>query len=84
MFQEEVLKQRKDEYESSLSELQKLQEDNEKAHEETEELFSAIQEIALNLEQKKTEVAEKAKENEDLSVALVQPSCARRFDYRTK
>lgn len=56
-----------------MQELQKAQDANAKNHEETEELFSAIQEIALNLEQKKAECTQVTTENEQLSVG---------FDFR--
>ena len=41
-----------------------------KSKEETEELFSAIQEIALNLDQKKQECAQLADENEKISTEI--------------
>jgi predicted nuclease with TOPRIM domain len=50
-----------------MTEVQKAQEQIAKSQEETEELFSAIQEIALNLEQKKTECAQLATDHEQLS-----------------
>lgn len=54
-----------------MLELQRAQEVNAKSHEETEELFSAIQEIALNLEQKKAECAQLTSENDQLSVIFL-------------
>lgn len=62
------MKQRKTDYDYVLADLQRAQESIAKSHEETEELFSAIQEIALNLEQKKVECAQLSSENDQLTV----------------
>ncbi|CAD5221658.1 unnamed protein product [Bursaphelenchus xylophilus] len=64
--QEEAINQRKAEYEKAVQELAQAQVENAKAHDEAEELFSALQELALNLEQKKNEVVDLRKENETL------------------
>lgn len=64
--QEDSINQRRAEYEKTVQELAQAQSENAKAHDEAEELLSALQELALNLEQKKTEVTELRKENETL------------------
>lgn len=51
-----------------MSELQRAQKLNNKSKEETEELFLAIQEVAMNLDQKKAECTQIALENEQMQV----------------
>lgn len=70
--QENLINDRKNEYERALAELQQAQQENTKAHEEAEELFNALQELALNLDQKKSEVADLRKENETLQDEIGQ------------
>lgn len=72
--QEEAIAQRKEEYEKALQDLAQVQAENAKAHDEAEELFSALHELALTLDQKKAETTELRKENETLQVGGV-PRC---------
>lgn len=65
--QDELIKQTKQEYEKALNDLTAIQAENDKQHEDADELFSAIQEVAMNLEQKKAEVERLTTENEKLS-----------------
>lgn len=64
--QEDALKQRKVDYDNILSDLQLAQKLNNKSKEETEELFLAIQEVAMNLDQKKAECTQITIENEQM------------------
>ncbi|KAI6177457.1 Kinesin-like protein [Aphelenchoides bicaudatus] len=70
--QENLIHDRKNEYERALGELQQAQQENTKAHEEAEELFNALQELALNLDQKKNEVTDLRKENDTLQDEIGQ------------
>uniref|UniRef100_A0A914DCI7 Kinesin-like protein n=1 Tax=Acrobeloides nanus TaxID=290746 RepID=A0A914DCI7_9BILA len=65
--QDDLIKQIRTDYTNAMTDLQRIQEENDKAHEESEELFSAIQEIAMNLDQKKNEVDQLTKENEQIA-----------------
>lgn len=67
-FKEDALKQRKVDYDNILSDLQLAQKLNNKSKEETEELFLAIQEVAMNLDQKKAECTQITIENEQMQV----------------
>jgi kinesin family protein 5 len=64
---DDINKQSQQEHTAALNEIARLQEENGKYREETDELFSAIQEVAMNLEQKKTEVDTLTRENDRLS-----------------
>ncbi|KAE9554324.1 hypothetical protein FO519_002495 [Halicephalobus sp. NKZ332] len=68
--QDELIKQTRSEYNQALNDIQQLQEQNTKYQEDTEELFSAIQEIAVSLESKKNEAERLAKENDKISEDL--------------
>ncbi|KAI6188686.1 Kinesin-like protein [Aphelenchoides besseyi] len=72
MDQEELISQRKNEYERAVAELQQAQQENRNAHDEAVQLMSALEEFALNLEQKKTEVADLRKENDRLQDEIGQ------------
>jgi kinesin family protein 5 len=64
---DDINKQSQQEHTAALNEIARLQEENGRYREETDELFSAIQEVAMNLEQKKTEVEALTRENDKLS-----------------
>uniref|UniRef100_A0A914Z3P9 Kinesin-like protein n=1 Tax=Panagrolaimus superbus TaxID=310955 RepID=A0A914Z3P9_9BILA len=80
---EEINKQSQQEYTGALNEIARLQEENGKYREETDELFSAIQEVAMSLEQKKSEVENLVKENDKLTEDFTKKSLDF-MDYKAK
>jgi kinesin family protein 5 len=71
---EEINKQSQQEYTGALNEIARLQEENGKYREETDELFAAIQEVAMSLEQKKTEAENLVRENDKLTEDFTKKS----------
>uniref|UniRef100_A0A7E4VJT4 Kinesin-like protein n=1 Tax=Panagrellus redivivus TaxID=6233 RepID=A0A7E4VJT4_PANRE len=65
--QDDLIKQVRLDYEMANNESQRLMKDNAKHQEDAEDLYNAISEVAMNLEQKKTDVEVLTRENDKLA-----------------
>lgn len=72
MEQEELISQSRKDYENLQQEMSRIQADNESAKDEVKEVLQALEELAMNYDQKSQEVENKNKENENLSDELSQ------------
>uniref|UniRef100_A0AC34REW1 Kinesin-like protein n=1 Tax=Panagrolaimus sp. JU765 TaxID=591449 RepID=A0AC34REW1_9BILA len=70
--QDELITQIRSDYSQASNEITKLQEQNTRYQEEAEELFSAIQEVAVSLETQKSEVERLSRENDNISADLTK------------
>ncbi|KAK6165576.1 hypothetical protein SNE40_022480 [Patella caerulea] len=70
--QEELISQCRKDYEGVTQEMSRIQADNESAKDEVKEVLQALEELAMNYDQKSTEVESKNKDIEQLSEELSQ------------
>ena len=72
MEQEELIIQSRREYESLTQEMSRIQSDNESAKDEVKEVLQALEELAMNYDQKSQEVDNKNKDIDMLTDELSQ------------
>lgn len=69
VLQEELIRQIKTDYENAQAELTRIQTENEASKEESKEVLTALEELAMNYDMKTQEADQKARENEQLGVS---------------
>ncbi|KAK7169018.1 hypothetical protein R3I93_005113 [Phoxinus phoxinus] len=74
--QDELLASTRRDYEKIQEDLSRLQHENEAAKGEVKEVLQALEELAVNYDQKSHEVEERGKTNQQISEELVQKSAA--------
>ena len=81
MEQEELIIQSRREYESLTQEMSRIQSDNESAKDEVKEVLQALEELAMNYDQKSQEVDNKNKDIDMLTDELSQKLVGVSGDY---
>uniref|UniRef100_A0A673IYJ1 Kinesin-like protein n=1 Tax=Sinocyclocheilus rhinocerous TaxID=307959 RepID=A0A673IYJ1_9TELE len=81
--QEELLASTRRDHDNLQAELTRLQMENEASKEEVKEVLQALEELAVNYDQKSQEVEDKTKEFESLSEELNQKSVRRNSSLKT-
>ena len=81
MEQEELIIQSRREYESLTQEMSRIQSDNESAKDEVKEVLQALEELAMNYDQKSQEVDNKNKDIDMLTDELSQKLVGAWCDY---
>lgn len=72
LYQEEMIGQKNRDNDNLQQEITRLQADNDAAKDEVKEVLQALEELAINYDQKSQEVDTKVKENETLADELSQ------------
>lgn len=70
MEQDELIRQSKSDYDTLQTEMQRMQAENDASKDEVKEVLQALEELAMNYDQKTQEVDVKSRENETLSEEL--------------
>ena len=70
--QEELIASARRDYEASQAEMARIQADNESAKEEVKEVLQALEELAMNYDQKSSEVENKNRDIEALNEEINQ------------
>ena len=75
--QEELIVSARRDYETSQAEMARIQADNESAKEEVKEVLQALEELAMNYDQKSSEVENKNRDIEALNEEINQKAVSK-------